>query len=149
MLAIDAGQTVRILVDTSVWVDFIRNRPLAHVETLARLLDDKVSVCMAPPILQEVLQGASMRENQAALERRFHRVPLLDFDDAAVAAVAAARLYLRCRLVGTTPRSGTDCLIACIAIEHDVPLLHNDRDFDAIARVEPRLKLFSTRQASR
>jgi predicted nucleic acid-binding protein len=40
-----------------------------------------------------------------------------------------------------TPRSPHDCLIACIAIEHGTPLLHDDKDFEAIARVEPRLLL--------
>ncbi len=38
-----------------------------------------------------------------------------------------------------TVRSPHDCLIAQIAIEHEVPLLQDDADFERIARVEPRL----------
>lgn len=138
---------MRVLVDTSVWVDFVRDRPLVHVEALAALLDSEAVVCMAPPVLQEVLQGALTREHQAALERRFQPTPQLFFADPIAGAVAAARLYLACRLAGSTPRSANDCLIACIAIEHDVLLLHNDRDFDAIAAVEPRLHLYRTARA--
>jgi predicted nucleic acid-binding protein len=29
----------------------------------------------------------------------------------------------------------TDCLIAAVAITHGVPVLHADRDFDALAQV--------------
>jgi len=46
----------------------------------------------------------------------------------------AARLYFVCRRKGVTVRSTIDCLIAAIAIEHKALLLHDDRDFDAIAR---------------
>jgi hypothetical protein len=49
--------------------------------------------------------------------------------------VAAARIYYDCRRRGLTVRSTLDCVIAQIAIEHGVPLLHDDRDYDAIAHV--------------
>lgn len=49
---------------------------------------------------------------------------------------------MRSRQQGYTPRSPHDCLVARIAIEHRAPLLHGDRDFEAIAEVESRLKLF-------
>lgn len=134
---------MRVLVDTSVWVDFIRGRPLPHVDMLARLLGSRAVVCMAPVILQEVLQGALTHENQIALERRFRATPQLGFGDSVAGAVAAANLYLTCRLAGSTPRSSSDCLIASIAIEHNAYLLHHDRDFDAMAKVEPRLRLYA------
>lgn len=133
---------MRVLVDTSVWVDFVRGRRLAHVATLAALLESEAVVCMTPVVLQEVLQGALTRAYQAALERRFHLTPQLAFADPVAGAVAAARLYLTCRLAGVTPRAANDCLIACVAMEHAVWLLHNDRDFAAIASVEPRLRVY-------
>ena len=53
--------------------------------------------------------------------------------------------YLRCedrpavaRLVELLDR-GTP--VARLAIEHDIPLLHDDQDFDRIARVVPELRL--------
>jgi predicted nucleic acid-binding protein len=51
----------------------------------------------------------------------------------------AGSLYARCRWRGYTPRSPHDCLIAQLAIEHRAPLLHDDRDFEPIAQIEPRL----------
>jgi predicted nucleic acid-binding protein len=49
---------------------------------------------------------------------------------------------VRCRERGFTPRSPHDCLVARVAVEHGVRLLHEDRDFELIAVVERRLKLF-------
>lgn len=49
----------------------------------------------------------------------------------------AAELYLRCREAGLTIRKSNDCLIAVCAMKHGVQLLHNDRDFDHIAKVAP------------
>jgi hypothetical protein len=36
-------------------------------------------------------------------------------------------------------------MIASVAIEHDIPLLHNDRDFDGIATLG-NLKVVKTRE---
>jgi predicted nucleic acid-binding protein len=38
-----------------------------------------------------------------------------------------------------------DCMIASVAIEYDIPLLHNDRDFDAIATLG-NLEVVKTRK---
>jgi hypothetical protein len=50
-------------------------------------------------------------------------------------------MYFDCRRAGVTIRSATDCLIARIAIEHGLLLLHDDRDFDKMAEVVPDLTL--------
>jgi len=55
--------------------------------------------------------------------------------------VLAASLYARCRWRGITICSPHDCLTAALALEHDQPLLTLDRDFTAIAKVEPKLVL--------
>lgn len=136
---------MNVLVDTSVWIDLLRARADEHVRVLRALLLRPTVVLISPQILQEVLQGATTREAQSALERRFRDMPCVSAADARTAAIAAARLYVRCRLQQVTPRSSNDCLIACMAIEHDALLLHNDRDFDAIASVEPRLRVYGNR----
>jgi predicted nucleic acid-binding protein len=50
-------------------------------------------------------------------------------------------MYQSCRRAGKTPRSSNDCLIARIAVEHSLLLLHDDRDFETIAAVTPDLRL--------
>lgn len=128
-------------VDSSVWIAFLRGDRIPEVELLAQAMDRKQSVWLAPPILQEVLQGADNAERFATWDRVFGELPCLDRPAGRAAARAAAQLYARCRWAGTTPRSANDCLIAVHAIENDMPLLHCDRDFPSIAKVEGRLVL--------
>jgi predicted nucleic acid-binding protein len=49
----------------------------------------------------------------------------------------AARIYFELRKRGQTVRSMIDCCIAQLAIEHDLTLIHNDRDFEIVAGVRP------------
>ena len=129
-----------VLVDTTVWVDLLRDRATAPVSLLKRLLHAG-EAAIAPVILQELLQGASTQENFVKLSKHFLALPLLEARTQGTTHVAAAKLYARCRWQGLTPRSPHDCLIAQLAIEHGVPLLHDDRDFEALARVEPKLRI--------
>ncbi|MDX2217374.1 MAG: hypothetical protein SFY66_29165 [Oculatellaceae cyanobacterium bins.114] len=50
---------------------------------------------------------------------------------------AAARIYFDLRRQGLTVRSPIDCCIAQAALENNLLLIHNDRDFEAIAQVRP------------
>lgn len=132
-----------ILVDTSAWIGLLRSADRPAVHDLKRMLDSETTVALTPLILQEILQGAGSDARFATLQRFFADLPLLASSDLAATHIAAAHLYSRCRWAGVTPRSSNDCLIARQAVEHDVALLHDDRDFEAIARVEPRLQLFT------
>jgi predicted nucleic acid-binding protein len=129
-----------VLVDTTVWIDLLRGRTGAPILLLKRLLQAG-EAAIAPVILQELLQGASSPKNFERLRKHFSALPLLEPKPAGATHVAAAALYARSRWRGFTPRSPHDCLIAQLAIEHGVPLLHDDRDFEALARVEPKLRL--------
>lgn len=89
----------------------------------------------------ELLQGARSKAAFSKLRRYLSAYPVLHPTRGLDTFAAAADLYRRCRERGVTPRSTGDCLIAVVAIEHGTPLLHTDRDFEPIAKVEPRLIL--------
>ena len=95
---------------------------------------------IAPVVLQEILQGAASPQALRTLRRQFEALPLLDSEPGAAAYADAGALYARCRWAGITPRSPHDCLLVCLAVRHGVALLHDDRDFEHIARVEERLR---------
>ena len=119
-----------LLVDTSVWV--LVGRGTYDLD--GSLLDEDFAVC--PPIVQEALQGAD--EYEAPLLRALmFRLPMLDESVPFARFEYAIEIYTRCRRKGKTIRSSIDCLIAATAVMNDVPLLHNDRDFDFIAEVAP------------
>lgn len=127
-----------ILVDTSVWIDWLRRNTTSAARTLDQLFDQE-DLALAPVILQELLQGARGPRELEVLRSHFAPLPMLQATVDTYAAAGA--LYARCRWEGFTPRSPRDCLIARLAIEHKVALLHDDRDFESLARIEPKLKL--------
>ncbi len=119
-----------ILVDTSAWVEFLRNTGSAVCLRVDELLAHEIAACGA--VRMELLAGARDESHLRSLRRLLARaavIPILpsDFDD-------AAALYRRCRQRGQTVRKLIDCLIASAAIRADVPILHNDADFDVLAR---------------
>ena len=121
-----------IVVDSSVWIDFLNGRNAAHVRRLRTILGAD-EVIVGDLMLCEVLQGLdgerAAREVEALL-RRFEIVPMAG--DAI--AVAAARNFRSLRRRGITVRKTVDLLIGTWCIENRRPLLHHDRDFRPMAR---------------
>ena len=131
------------LVDTSVWIDFFRQRKTPPVEKFYSLLDTPDNYGITEAIFQEILQGA-LHENDFQsladylISQRLFR-PKYELESYR----QAAYLYFSCRRKGITIRSTIDCLIAQTAIEHNLILLHSDKDFLRIAEVTPLLQLYS------
>jgi predicted nucleic acid-binding protein len=135
-----------MLVDSSVWIAYLRGDHLIEVELLTEALEHGAPVWLAPPILQEVLQGADSPDRFARWDRVLGGLPMVTAHDSREPARGAAHLYARCRWAGVTPRSANDCLIATHAILSGMPLLHRERDFDLISGVEPKLILVVAEQ---
>ncbi len=119
-----------ILVDTSAWVEFLRDTGSPICSLVDELMEEEIAVCDA--VRMEVLAGARDESQLRSLRRLLARATVIgtqatDYDD-------AAALYRRCRRQGETVRKLIDCLIAAAAIRTDVPIVHNDADFDALAR---------------
>jgi predicted nucleic acid-binding protein len=129
------------LVDTSVWIDFLRGVSNGPVERLRGVLAARVPFGITSLIYQEMLQGADSDARFDELKSYLGSQRFYQPRDALGTSEAAARLFLDCRRKGVTVRSTVDCLIAQIAIEHELTLLHNDRDFDQMAQVVPALRL--------
>lgn len=105
-----------ILIDSSVWIDLLRQHNTLQTKHLRKLLGADQSA-ITSVIYQEILQGASSPENFATLRHYFSTQTFLLPLDPIATYEAAAVLYYRCRRQGITPRSPHDCLIARIAIE--------------------------------
>jgi predicted nucleic acid-binding protein len=99
---------------------------------MALLLDEQ-SIALCDRVLQEVLQGVRTDREFRLVSRRLLALPCFNLGGHELALVAA-RNYRRMRRLGVTPRSATDVLIATFCIEQGHELLHNDRDFDFMAR---------------
>ena len=132
-----------ILVDTSVLIDFLRNRENDKTRVFARFLDQKVSIGFSHFTYQEVLQGARDEADYRRLKRYLYRQTYMRLTDDLQTYEWAARIYYDLRRMGKTVRSAVDVLIALTAVQNDSCLLHNDRDFDNIAVVLPELIIVS------
>jgi predicted nucleic acid-binding protein len=116
-----------VLVDTSVWIDFFSARPEPHVNTFETLIADKEDICICGIILTEILQGirndTEFNKTRKLLGNLIY-LPMA-YDD----YVRSAQIYRHLRQKGITIRKSVDCMIAAVALAHNVFLLHNDRDF--------------------
>lgn len=126
-----------ILVDTSVLVDFLRGRDTAAVGRLDALELEGAPWTIPSPCVQEILQGALDEREWRTIHLAVRGRDVIGPEDEMDARVGAARLWFDCRRRGVTIRSGVDCFIAQIALENEAVLLHDDDDFDAIAKVRP------------
>lgn len=121
-----------MLADTSVWIDHLRGVPNRQAEILRSSLNDRLlSVVLGDMILLELLQGVATRndvEHLRQLTAPLPRAALMSFE----IAEAAAAHYRRLRQIGRTPRKIADLIIATWCIANEIPLLHRDRDFDAL-----------------
>lgn len=131
-----------VLVDTSVWIDFIRGGSRESTGRLRVALDAGVLPAITSSVYQEILQGAVDERTLREYRNYFRGQQFLQPLDPVESHERAARIYFDCRRKGLTVRSSIDCLIAQVAMEHDVPLLHDDRDFEQIARALPKLRFF-------
>jgi predicted nucleic acid-binding protein len=122
-----------ILVDTSAWVAFLRATGTPAHRQMHRLLADDEPLATTEVVIMEVLAGARDEAHLRMLQQLMQRCDLLPLHGLADFE-AAAGMYRTCRRAGETIRALTDCLIAISALRADVPVLHEDRDFDAIAR---------------
>jgi hypothetical protein len=120
-----------ILIDTSAWIEFLRDTGSPVCDRVDKLLDSRIATCDA--VRMEVLAGARDQEHLEQLRRLLARATLLatesiDYDN-------AAAIYRSCRSQGKTVRKLIDCLIAAVAMRASVPIVHMDHDFSAIASV--------------
>ncbi len=128
-----------ILVDSSVWIAYLRDAQVAAVDELDALLRADADVRMTEPVAMELLAGS--RSGDVAIESLVNGLPSLPVDGRADFR-SAAELYRASRANGHPIRSLVDCLIAAVAIRHEAALLHNDRDFRFLAEISP-LRLHS------
>lgn len=117
-----------VLIDSSIWLEVERGR----FDLCAFVEPGEIAIC--PAIAQELLQGAQV---YSVVRDVVVNARLLDEPTPFERFERAAQIHRFCRMGGGTSVSLTDCLIAATAIEHRVPLLQRDRDFETIANHAP------------
>ncbi len=121
-----------IVVDSSVWISYLCKQDTAAVQRL-RGIDDPDDILVGDLILLEVLQGARDERHAATIERHLRQFEVDGMLDDHI-AVHAARNDRKLRELGVTIRKTADVIIGTFCMEGGHSLLHQDRDFDAMAQ---------------
>jgi len=128
-----------IVVDSSVWIDFLNGQNAPHVERLRAIMGTD-EVIVGDLMLCEVLQGLDDERQAREVEGLMRRFEIVHMAGDAI-AVAAAGNFRSLRRRGITVRKTIDLLIGTWCIENRRPLLHNDSDFRPMARYLGLLEL--------
>jgi predicted nucleic acid-binding protein len=136
---------MRVLIDSSVWIDHLRGtrtRETAILGTLLALQDPELepgdreasaNLLVGDLVLCEVLRGVPDPTEHAAVKD-----VLLSFDLVTIGgvdlALEAADNYGALRRLGVTVRKTIDLLIGTYCIAKDCALLHSDRGFDPMTQ---------------
>lgn len=124
-----------VIVDTTVWIDFLQGRATTPVYKLEELLAEEIDIFTTGLIVQEVLSGIKIHRERVKVRRELENFILVM--PTLATHMEAAELFDACRKKGYTIRSIVDCLIAALALEYDLAILENDRDYTHISRVFP------------
>ena len=132
---------VLLLVDSSVWIDWLRGSDTSAVR-FVQARESQEEIALTQMVYLEVLQGVSSQQQFAAVQKVLGAQTMLLALDDLETFEAAALLYRRARAQGFTIRKSTDCLIAAMALEQGALLVHNNPDFLALAQAVPQLHVY-------
>ena len=121
-----------ILVDTSVWVEVLRDKTDRMVKVFRERTGDEI-IAFSRFTQLELLQGAKNEQEWQRLDTYLSTQYYLEATENTWRD--AARIYFELRKNGITINSPIDCCIAQLAIETQVLLLHRDKDFERIAGI--------------
>ena len=120
-----------LLIDTSVWVKLFRSNAEDFKQRLIETIGGR-DYYLSRFTQTELLQGSLDEKEWLTLSSY---LGVQDYIEPSIESwTNAARIYYDLRRQGITIRNTIDCCIAASAIEHDLLLIHLDRDFEAIAR---------------
>ena len=131
-----------ILVDTTVLVDFFRRKNNAKVAILVDLMKMETPLGISGYSYMEILSGAKSEREFNLLRTSLGPYCFYHLAESEEKYRKVGRMYFDLRKKGITPRSKVDLLIAATAIEYGLYLLHDDRDFDIMAKHLPELKIY-------
>jgi predicted nucleic acid-binding protein len=123
-----------ILIDTSAFIEFLNHTGSAYDKEIEDLIRSDKGIAIADITVTEILQGIKNDKEFNEIQRSLLAFPVYALKNTG-SYIAAAELYRKCRKKGLTVRSTIDVLISQIALENNLFLFHNDKDFDNIAKV--------------
>jgi predicted nucleic acid-binding protein len=121
-----------VVVDTTVWIDYVHGLETQYTNALDyELLHNQVIT--GDLLITEFLQGFRNDKDFEAAKRIMDSLIYCDMLGKDI-ALKSAMNFRFLRKNGVTIRKTADVIIGTFCIEHDLPLLHNDRDFEPMEK---------------
>nr|WP_254722283.1 PIN domain nuclease [Gilvimarinus xylanilyticus] len=121
-----------ILVDSSVWIDFFSGNDCAEADLLDSILGHR-AVAIGDLILTEVLQGFRHEKDYKVAKSLLEELTIYELLGKNM-AIKSADNFRKLRKKGITIRKTADVIIASYCIEHNLPLLFSDKDFQPFVK---------------
>ena len=131
-----------ILVDTSILIGYFKNSKGTPYDKMNYIIDSEIPYGICCYVYQELLQGSANDQEYKLLKDYLSTLPFYNLRYGKESFENAALMYMNCRKKGITIRSTVDLIIAEIAIENDLYLFHDDRDYANIAKIYKNLKIY-------
>ena len=121
-----------IFLDSTVLIDYFNGKTNWQVEILESILGKEL-VVIGDYVLTEVLQGFRSDKEFQKAKAILLSFPCFDIGGKKI-AIQSAKNFRYLRKKGVTVRKTIDVIIATYCIEHNLILLHNDKDFDPFVK---------------
>jgi len=126
-----------ILVDTSVLIGYLKDARNRATAKFQRILDRGIPFGICDLVYLETLQGCRSEKDLKVVKKYLDTQVFYELKGGRESYAEAARMYFRLRRKGVTVGSSVDCVIARIAMENNLFLLHDDSDYERISRHFP------------
>lgn len=121
-----------IVVDSSVWIDYFNGKKTPQTNWLDSSLGN-IPIIVGDLILTEVLQGFQNDKDFKVARDLLLEMTIMEMGGRDL-SIQSALNYRALRKKGATVRKTIDVMIGTFCIHYRLPLLHDDRDFDPMAK---------------
>ncbi len=130
-----------VLVDTLVPIDFLKGKNSNSTNKLVEIINQNIPFGICSFVYLELLQGVKDEKEFKLLDEYLSSQIFYHLNDNKKSYFKASKIRIICNKKGITIRSIIDLIIAQIAIDNNLYLLHNDKDFENIAKLT-KLKIY-------
>jgi predicted nucleic acid-binding protein len=121
-----------VVVDTTVWIDYVHGLDTPYTNALDyELLHNQVVT--GDLLITEFLQGFRNDKDFESAKEIMDSLIYCDMLGKDI-ALKSAMNFRFLRQNGVTIRKTADIIIGTFCIEHELPLLHNDKDFEPMEK---------------
>lgn len=132
-----------ILIDTSVFIDFLKGNENVKTKKFESIIKNDIPYGISIYTFMEILQGIKNDKQYQLLKEYLETQNIFYLKNKLKSYEYASQIYRKCRKKGITIRSTIDILIVQTAIDNNLALLHNDKDFTKIGSVIEELKILT------